>query len=141
MPFWRLHYHVVWATKHRAPVIPNTMTPAIERSIAATSRDLGVGVHAVGVMPDHVHVFAEIPPTQTVAHVVGRWKGAASFAVNANRPDKLAKLAWQEGYGALSVSQSGFDRVLADVQKQRERHASRELYSMMERADDPTEGR
>ena len=67
-------------------------------------------------MPDHVHVFAQIPPTQTVAHVVGRWKGASSFAVNAHRPDTAAKLAWQEGYGALSVSQSGFDRVLAYVQ-------------------------
>ena len=112
------------------------MAALIREAIERTSRELDVTVYAVGIMPDHVHVFAQIPPALTVAKVIGRWKGASAHAANANRPDSLSVLAWQAGYGVLSVSQSGFDQVLAYVQHQRERHAAREVYGVLERADD-----
>jgi putative transposase len=128
-----LLYHVVWATKNRTPTIPEIMADVIREAIIETSRGLDVVVFAVGIMPDHVHVFSQIPPTVEVARVIGRWKGASSHAVNASRPDALDVLAWQSGYGVLSVSQSGFDRVLEYVQNQRERHAARLLYGVMER--------
>ena len=71
-----------------------------------------------------------------MASVIGRWKGSSSHAANENRPQGLAKLVWQSGYGVISVSQSGFEPVLAYVRNQRERHARRELYAVLERGDD-----
>ena len=136
MPYARLLYHVVWATKHRLPTIDDGMIVPIQHAIAETSREIDVTVFAVGVMPDHVHVFAQISPALSVARVIGRWKGASSHAANEHRPSKPTMLAWQSGYGVLSVSQSGFDRVLAYVQHQRERHAAREIYGAMERTED-----
>lgn len=136
MPFWRLYYHAIWATKHREPIIEEVMMAPIVRAIETTASDLDVVVFAVGVMPEHIHVFAQIPPSQPVAKVVGRWKGASSHVVNALRPEGLARLSWQGSYGVLSVSQSGFDRVVEYVQNQRERHARRELYGVLEHADD-----
>ena len=136
MPYSRLLYHVVWTTKNRQPVIDDGMVMPIQHAIAETSRELSVNVYAVGVMPDHVHVFAQISPALTVARVIGRWKGASSHAANEHRPSTLKMLAWQSGYGVLSVSQSGFDRVLAYVQNQRARHAAREIYGAMERTED-----
>ena len=136
MPYWRLYYHVVWATKHREPVIDEAMIAPIVQAIEQTVRDPGVIVFAVGVMPDHVHVFGQIPPALVVASAIGHWKGASSHAANEHQRHAMTKLAWQSGYGVLSVSQSGFDRVLAYVQNQRERHARRELYGVLERTDD-----
>ena len=136
MPYARLLYHVVWATKHRQPSITDARETIIRDSIAATSQEMDLTVYGVGIMPEHVHVFAQIPPTLAVARVIGRWKGASSHAVNALTPDAQDSFAWQEGYGVLSVSQSGFDRVLDYVQRQRERHATRELYGVMERTTD-----
>ena len=139
MPFWRLYYHAVWATKNREPVIDAIMVTAIVQTIEQTTRDLGMTVFAVGAMPDHVHVFAQIPPSLAVASVVGRWKGASSHAANEHRRHDLIKLAWQSGYGVLTVSQSGFDQVMAYVQNQRERHARRELYGVLERTDEDSD--
>lgn len=136
MPFWRLYYHVVWGTKNRESVIDDGMIEPITRAIEETTRELGVTVFAVGMMPDHIHVFAQIPPSLEVAAVIGRWKGASSYAANANQPTALAKLAWQSGYGVLSVSQSGFDRARDYVRHQRDRHASRELYGLLEQFND-----
>lgn len=134
--FWRLYYHAVWATKNRERVIDDVLIEPITLAIEETTRELGVAVFAVGVMPDHIHVFAQIPPSVDVAAVVGRWKGASSYAANANRPTALTKVAWQSGYGVLSVSQSGFDRARDYVRHQRERHANHELYGLLERIDD-----
>ena len=136
MPYARLLYHVVWATKHRLPIITDAREAVIRDSILATSRELGLAVYGVGVMPDHVHIFAQIPSTLAVARVIGRWKGASSHSVNAVAPDTREAFAWQEGYGVLSVGQSGFDRVLEYVQQQREHHAARDLYGVMERTED-----
>jgi putative transposase len=135
MACWRLFYHVVWSTRHRQPVLDEGMIEPITQAIEWATRDQGVTVYAIGVMPDHVHVFAQIPPTLAISTVVGRWKGASSHAANEYRPNDLTKLAWQEGYGVLSVSQSGFDRVLDYVRNQRECHAKRETYSAMERTE------
>ncbi|MFT4038388.1 MAG: IS200/IS605 family transposase [Thermomicrobiales bacterium] len=136
MPYSRLLYHVIWATRHRAPSISEDVVDVIERAIVETSRRLDVAVYGVGIMPDHVHVFAQVPPTLAVAKVIGQWKGASSHAVNSLRANSVEVLAWQSGYGVLSVSQSGFDRVLDYVQNQRARHAARELYGVMERCSD-----
>lgn len=91
MPFWRLYYHAVWATKNREPLITDAMIEPIQHAIRQTSAELDVAVFAVGVMPDHIHVFAQIPPSLMVAKVVGRWKGASSHAANEHQPQSLAQ--------------------------------------------------
>jgi REP element-mobilizing transposase RayT len=136
MPYSRLLYHAIWATKHRHPLIDDRMVTPITDAIVQTSNQLDVTIFAVGIMPDHVHVFAQIPPTLQVARVIGRWKGASSHAANEHRTLSQPVLVWQSGYGVLSVSQSGFDRVLDYVQNQRARHAAREEYGVMERDED-----
>jgi putative transposase len=136
MPYWKLYYHVIWATKDRFPSIVDGMIGPIERAIIKTGRELEVTVFAVGVMPDHVHVLAQIPPSLTVARVIGRWKGASSHAANEYGPPVDVRLVWQSSYGVLSVSESGFERVKAYVENQRERHAARQIYRVMERAEE-----
>ena len=61
MPYWRLYYHAVWATKNREPVIDDGMIAPIVQAIEQTVCDPGVIVFAVGVMPEHVYVSAQIP--------------------------------------------------------------------------------
>jgi putative transposase len=141
MSFWRLYYHAVWATKERVPVITDEIVEPIQHAIRRTSADLDVNVFAIGVLPDHIHVFAQIPPALVVAKVIGRWKGASSHAANEHRPGSLSKVGWQEGYGVLTVSQSGFDHAVAYVLNQRERHAAREVYGPLERTGDELIGR
>lgn len=136
MPYWRLYYHAAWATKNRELLIHDTMTDAIARAIEQTTRELGVTVFAVGVMPDHVHVLAQIPPTIEVSAIIGRWKGASSHSANEFRTDALPKLIWQEGYGVTSVGQHGFEQTKDYVLHQRERHATRNLYGILERVTD-----
>src|SRR5687768_6883724 len=86
MPYWRLHYHLVWATQHREPLIDEETRTIVERSLRLSIDDLGLICHAIGFMPDHLHVAASIPPRHAVAEVLKRLKGTSSHAVRATNP-------------------------------------------------------
>jgi REP element-mobilizing transposase RayT len=52
----------------------------IGNSLKLTFVDLDVIPHAVGCMPDHIHVAVSIPPKVALSDLVRRMKGASSRA-------------------------------------------------------------
>jgi len=137
MPYWRLFYHLVWATKNREPLIGETVEAAIVQSIRMTTADLDLVLQAVGFMPDHMHLLVGIPPKISVAEAIKRLKGASSRAVN-NLPDRKvrgATFAWQAEYGAHSVGERGLQTAIDYVANQKTRHAAREIYKSLERIE------
>jgi putative transposase len=140
MPLWRLHYHLVWATKGREPVIGEREEDAVRWSVGKTSDRMGLILHAVGVMPDHVHVAVSIPPRHSVATVMRYVKGASAHAVNGRSGHAESSFSWQAEYGALSFSDRGLGEVIEYVQHQKERHVSNELYTWLEGIEEPGAG-
>jgi putative transposase len=135
MPYWRLFYHLVWATKQREPLIGETEERAIKQSLMMTIGDLGLLARAVGFMPDHVHVVVGIPPKLAVAEVVKRLKGSSSHGVNTlpKWSSHEPGFAWQAEYGAHTVGERGLDTAIDYVLTQKERHAARKIYPALER--------
>lgn len=134
MPYWRLFYHVIWATNGRELLIDDAAR-VIEPSIRTGCRDQGGIVHAFGWMPDHLHLAVSIPPNSGIGVLVGRLKGAASHAVN----DVLvpeARFAWQAEYGVVSFGEKNLLDVVAYIQNQRERHAAQRLWDPLEQFTD-----
>jgi REP element-mobilizing transposase RayT len=133
-----LFYHVVWGTRRREALIDDGRADVIERSIRATSHDLDAVVHAVGFMPDHVHVAVSVPPRHAIAAAVRQLKGESSHLVNhsagANGTDCFA---WQPEYGVVSFSERSLDHVVAYVRSQRERHACSNLWEIYEIVERP----
>jgi putative transposase len=82
MPYWKLHYHFVWDTKNRLPLIDSIVGPELYRAIAAKAQALGGFVHAIGGMEDHAHLAVSIPPKHAPAKFIGDVKGNSSHYVN-----------------------------------------------------------
>lgn len=137
MPYWRLFYHLTWATRGRALLIDEREETIIRRSFQTTLDAMRVIPHAIGMMPDHIHVVASIPPSVLVAEVAKRLKGASTHAVNHEagvRPE--SPFAWQGGYGVLSFGERTLPDVVAYVRNQREHHAKSTSWPGLERTDD-----
>ena len=99
-------------------------------------------LHAIGGMPDHVHVVISIPPSQPIATIVGRLKGASSHYANEHfMPGK--DFAWQSEYGVLSVSESALSKVVAYVLNQMRHHAENNVFEVLENigASNPPDGK
>jgi putative transposase len=137
VPYWRLFYHLVWATRERESLIGPAEEALIRRSFGLTMSDLDLIPHAVGIMPDHAHVVVSIPPNVTVSETIKRLKGASSKAVNARSTGEVVlTFSWQGGYGALSFGDAALERVIDYVEHQPEHHAGGKLWSKLERTDD-----
>ena len=141
MPRWRLHYHLIWATKGREPIIGERAEETIRRTVSGTSSRMGLIVHAIGVMPEHVHVVVSIPPKYSVAEVVRAMKGSATRYINLQSQNGLNPFRWQAEYGALSFSDRGLADVIDYAVRQRERHASNDLYAALEASGESEDAR
>ncbi len=120
MGYWRLHYHLIWATYQRLPLLGAAREKLLREVIVDKSRELGLILHALGNIEDHVHVVVSIPPKLAVAECLKHFKGTSSRALGRATPDEFK---WQEGYGAISVGGQSLPRVIAYARNQKQHHA------------------
>lgn len=132
MPFCRLFYHVVWATKNREPVLVGMAAEMVERCLRATCQKHNVTVHGLCVMPDHVHLAVSVPPTLAVATLVSRLKGSSSHLLNHEPTLRQSAFAWQAEYGALTFGERQLPDVIAYIKNQPLLHTSQDLWAKIE---------
>src|SRR2546425_380086 len=124
MSYTNLIYHIVCATKERAPLITEALRPRLHRYLGGTVRKLGgIGLE-VKRTSDHVHVVAKLPPTISVAEFLSKLKSGSSGW--AKRQTK-GRFAWQVRYAAFTVSESQLDRVRQYVRDQKKHHRRKSL--------------
>ena len=135
MPYWKLYYHLVWATFERYPLITPERETILRTTLYNKVKDLGMVLHALGNVADHVHLAASIPPVLSVAACVRHLKGASSRAVNL-RASAGQPFRWQEGYSALSFGERSLAAVVAYVNEQPRHHRERTTLPLYETTED-----
>jgi putative transposase len=133
MSYWRLFYHVTWATKDRTDQIQPNFEAKLHDKIAAKATELGAKVYAVGGIENHVHLVASIPPKIALSEFIRQVKGSSSHFVNY----ELNKaFAWQNEFGVVSFGEKQLDWVVRYVKNQREHHCSHTTQPTLERYTD-----
>ena len=75
-------------------------------------------ISEIGGVEDHVHLLFHLPPSLALARAVTLFKSNSSKWMN----ESGSKFAWQEGYGAFSVSASNLAAVVKYIQDQECHH-------------------
>ena len=78
----------------------------------------------IGGMPDHVHILASLPKTMALSDFVRVIKAESSKWIK-QLDTVYSGFAWQEGYGAFSVSPSLIGKTVQYVRSQAEHHRKR----------------
>jgi putative transposase len=88
------------------------------RYITGVAKAKNISLLAAGGTANHIHLLIAAPPTIPLAKAVQELKGNSSRRLR----ERGVRFAWQEGYGAFSVSQSQ-KRIVADyISRQAEHH-------------------
>jgi REP element-mobilizing transposase RayT len=114
-----LHYHIIFSTKSRRRTIAEPWRAELHAYIGGILRDIGAVARSIGGPSDHVHVLLGLKATHTLADAVRQMKRGSSVWVHQNGVEKFA---WQEGYGAFTVSPSQVSRVQRYIANQMEHH-------------------
>ena len=117
-----LHYHVIFCTKGRRRIIAEPWRAELHSYIGGIVRDIGAVARSIGGPGDHVHVLLGLKATHTLADVVRQMKRGSSAWIHQHG---VGKFAWQEGYGAFTVSPSQLNKVERYIANQMEHHRNK----------------
>jgi putative transposase len=75
-----LKYHLVWCPKYRRPVLTGPVERRLKALLRLKAKEIGITIHALEIMPDHVPVVAS-DPRRCVAEIAARFKGFTSHVL------------------------------------------------------------
>ena len=120
--FTSLHYHLVFATRRRERFITEKIEARVWEFLGAIASQNHWRPHKIGGVEDHIHVALSCPPTANISRVAQLLKGSSSRWIHGEFAE-LSGFAWQDGYGAFSVSQSVLPNVVRYIENQRQHHS------------------
>ena len=118
-----LHYHLIFSTKERRCLIADPWRGRLHAYLGGTVRTLDGVPEAIGGTADHVHMLVGLRALHCLADVLREIKRPSSQWVHETLG--IAEFAWQEGYGAFTVSESQIGPVRKYITSQEEHHHTR----------------
>jgi REP element-mobilizing transposase RayT len=118
-----LHYHVVFSTKERLPLIDQEWRERLHAYIGGIVRDLGGVPECVGGTADHVHLLIGLKATHRLCDVLRDIKVSSSKWIHETQ--MLPIFSWQDGYGAFTVSDGRREAVKRYIRNQEAHHQTR----------------
>ena len=116
----RLLVHSVFSTKERRPFIRSEeIRTEIYAYIAGILRNLQSPSIIIGGAEDHIHILSALSKNVALSELIDRIKGSSSKRL---KEKGIHGFAWQNGYGAFSVSEWQVAAVTAYIANQAEHH-------------------
>jgi putative transposase len=102
---YSLKYHVVWTPKYRRKLLVDRLAVRLEELLREKAAELGAEIHALEIMPDHVHLFVETDPTLAPSHIAAQFKGYTSRVLRQEFPYLKSRYPafWSRSYYIGSV--------------------------------------
>lgn len=134
--FTSLHYHVIFSTKNREPLIDLEWRPRLHEYLGGMVRGLEGASLGVGGVADHVHLLIGLKPTHCLSDFMRDLKKDGTNWIKDTFRQR--SFAWQEGYAAFTVSPTSLDPIREYIGNQEEHHRVRtfreELITMLQRS-------
>ena len=119
--YTKLTYHFTFSTRDRVASLYDNMRPRLHGYVAQVINGKFGFAREVGGIDDHVHILCDLRPVIDVATFLSCVKSLSSGWMHKTFPN-LRDTAWQDGYGAFSVSASAVKTVKEYIQEQEYHH-------------------
>lgn len=117
----QINVHITFHVKSGVTPIIQSDLPRLFSYLGGCAKEQGAKAIAVGGMSDHIHMLVSIPATVTISDFVKNVKVWSSKWLKTLGNDYF-NFAWQDGYGAFSVSHSVVPRTISYIANQAEHH-------------------
>ncbi len=117
-----LNYHFVWISRRRRPVLIGPVAERLVVAIRGVATELDCAVVALEVMPDHVHLFLNCPPTWAPDQLMFRIKGRTAHTLRHEFPHLLTLPSmWTRSYFVSSAGNVSSDTIRRYIAEQKTR--------------------
>lgn len=119
--YTQIHIQAVFSVQDRSCLIKKFWKDELYQYITGIIQNYGHKILAINGMPDHIHVFFGMRPTQSLSDLMQNVKGSSSQWINEEK-FIVGRFSWQEGYGAFSYSKSHVNPVIEYIKRQEIHH-------------------
>jgi putative transposase len=142
--YTQLYVQIVFAVSGRQSLIHSSHNQELQKYITGIITNKGHKMFAINNMPDHLHLFISMKPSESISDLVRDIKSNSSRLIREKKWTKLP-FSWQEGFGAFSYAKSQSEHVIRYVMNQQEHHRVRsfreEYLEMLEKFEVPFDER
>lgn len=117
----QIYVHIIFSTKERCPFLGESVEPELFAYMGNTIKRCEGVPFLINGTADHVHILSSLPRTMALSKYIEEIKRNSSRWIKTKGSD-YQKFAWQNGYGAFSVSSSRKDSVLRYIAGQKDHH-------------------
>lgn len=122
--YTQIHIQAVFTVQDRNCMINKSWKDELYKYITGIIQNNGHKVLAINGMPDHIHIFFGMRPSQSLSDLMQDIKGNSSKWIN-NKGFIKSRFSWQEGYGAFSYSKLSIKDVINYIENQEIHHRRR----------------
>jgi putative transposase len=119
--YTQIYIQAVFAVQGRQNLIFRDHEDELYHYIGGILKNKGHKSLAIDGMPDHIHVFFGMKPTESLSDLIRDIKTNSSGFINDKKWFR-GKFHWQEGFGGFSYSHSQLDNVVNYIKNQKEHH-------------------
>lgn len=114
-------YHLIWCSKYRRAVLVDEVENDLKDLLLNKSKEIGVKIEQMKVMPDHVHLFIKSEPTDAPHWIVQQLKGYTSKILREKHKNLKSRLPtlWTRSYYCESVGHISDDVVKMYIEEQK----------------------
>jgi REP element-mobilizing transposase RayT len=119
--YTQIHIQSVFAVQNRACIIKKSWKDELYKYITGIIQNFDHKVLAINGMPDHIHIFFGMRPTQSLSDLMQQVKASSSKWIN-EKAFIRERFSWQEGFGGFSYSKSHVNNVIEYIKNQETHH-------------------
>ena len=127
----RVYIHLTFGTKHRYPFIKTPIGEKLHPYISGIMKNMESPALVINSVPDHIHILFRQSKNYALSKIVEEIKKSSSRWIK-SLDGGSSKFAWQDGYGAFSISSSAVENVRTYIENQQEHHRKRSFRQEVE---------
>ena len=119
-----IQYHIIWCPKFRFSVLKGDVEDRLKQILQKICDDYGYKIKALEVMPDHIHIFVDVPQMVAPCDVVRILKSVSAIEMFKSFPELKQFYArcgvlWSRGYFISTVGHISEATVLKYIEEQK----------------------
>lgn len=119
--YTQINIQAVFSVQDWHSIIKKSWKDELYKYITGIIQNHGHKVLAINGMPDHIHIFLGMRPTQSLSELIQNIKGDSSKWIN-KKGFVQGRFSWQEGFGGFSYGKSQVDNVINYIKNQEIHH-------------------
>lgn len=116
-----INYHFVWCPKYRRKVLIGAVAERLKQLLHEKAAELHCTLKALEVMPDHLHLFVDCPPTLAPQQLANQFKRYTSRVLRDEFPHLRSRLPslWSRSYYVGSAGHVSTETIQNYIEQQK----------------------